>query len=89
MTFLLCDPGWYFHKPDVQSSGRQKELGNTSLSETDDSIHYRRSGMKLEVPEDSAKCTFSKRTLGFLEVSLGQKEKSECPSVRPSVQFMT
>ena len=19
MTFLLCDPGWYVHKPDVQN----------------------------------------------------------------------
>ena len=35
----------------------------------------------------------SKRTLGSLEASLGQKEKSVrpsgCPSVRPSVRFMT
>ena len=28
-------------------------------------------------------CYFSKRTLGYLEVSLGQKEKSVRPSVRP------
>ena len=26
MTFLLCDPGWYVHKPDVQNKWEENNI---------------------------------------------------------------
>ena len=33
VTFLLCDPGWYVHKPDVQNKWEKNTTHTHSLSD--------------------------------------------------------
>ena len=71
MTFLLCDPGWYVHKPDVQNKWEDKTR--------QDKTHY-------YIPYEVKTAMVQHKILGKSDISEARRTKGKKEEIRVTVE---